>query len=123
MKRFVTGTWRWLDDRLGISTLIGPSLKHLVPRDARWWYVFGSATMLAFIVQVVTGVALAFSYTSSASQAYETLEWITNEAPFGSFLRGMHYFGASAMEARKNVVTLAAAVTRRRISLAFALAL
>ena len=51
-----------------------------------WWYVFGSATMVAFIVQVVTGVALAFSYVSSSSQAYETLEFITNDAPFGSFL-------------------------------------
>ena len=97
MKRFVVGAWRWVDDRLGISDLIGPSLKHLVPRDARWWYVFGSATLLAFIVQVVTGVALAFSYVPSSSQAYETLEFITNQAPFGSFLRGMHYFGASAM--------------------------
>src|SRR5215831_5508403 len=87
MKRLILGSWRWLDDRLGISALIGPSLKHLVPHDARWWYVFGSATMLAFIVQVVTGVALAFSYASSSSQAYETLEFITNQAPFGRFLR------------------------------------
>src|SRR6266403_3525246 len=97
MKRLIIGSWRWLDDRLGISALIGPSLKHLVPHDARWWYVFGSATLVAFIVQVVTGVALAFSYASSSSQAYETLQFITNEAPFGRFLRGMHYFGASAM--------------------------
>jgi ubiquinol-cytochrome c reductase cytochrome b subunit len=51
--------------------------KHLVPRDAGWWYVFGSATMLAFMVQVVTGVALSFSYISSASQAYDTLKFIT----------------------------------------------
>ena len=36
-----------------------PAAKHLVPHDARWWYIFGSATMVAFIVQVVTGVALA----------------------------------------------------------------
>ena len=97
MKRlFVTG-WGWLDNRLGISELIGPSLKHLVPHDAGWWYVFGSATMVAFIVQVVTGVALTFSYVSSSSQAYETLVFITNVAPFGRFLRGLHYFGASAM--------------------------
>ena len=97
MKRLIIGSWLWLDDRLGISALIGPSLKHLVPHDARWWYVFGSATLVAFIVQVVTGVALAFSYASSSSQAYETLQFITNQAPFGRFLRGMHYFGASAM--------------------------
>ena len=56
-------TWKWVDDRLGISDLLGPSLTHLVPHDATWWYVFGSATMLAFIVQVVSGVALAFSFT------------------------------------------------------------
>ena len=97
MKRLLIGAWQWIDDRLGIADLIGPAAKHLVPRDARWWYTFGSATMVAFIVQVVTGVALSFSYVSSSSQAYETLQFITNEAPFGNFLRGLHYFGASAM--------------------------
>ena len=96
-KRVISGTWQWVDDRLGISALIGPAARHLVPPDARWWYVFGSATLCAFVVQVVTGVALAFSYIPSTSQAYATLHFITDEATFGSFLRGMHYFGASAM--------------------------
>ena len=97
MKRLLLAGWNWIDDRIGISDLVGPAMNHLVPRDSKWWYVFGSATMLAFIVQVVTGMALAFSYISSSSQAYETLQFITNDAPFGRLLRGMHYYGASAM--------------------------
>jgi len=97
LTRIFTGAWHWLDDRLGLSATIGPAARHLVPPDAGWWYVFGSATLCAFVVQVITGVALAFSYIPSSSQAYETLRFITNDAPLGSFLRGMHYYGASAM--------------------------
>jgi ubiquinol-cytochrome c reductase cytochrome b subunit len=97
MKGLITAVWKWVDDRIGVSDLVGPAMGHLVPKDAKWWYVFGSATMLAFIVQVVKGVALAFCYVSSSSQAYETLQFITNDAPFGRILRGMHYYGASAM--------------------------
>jgi ubiquinol-cytochrome c reductase cytochrome b subunit len=97
MKSLFRRVWKWMDDRLGITALVAPALKHRVPRDAGWWYVFGSATLVAFIVQVATGVTLAFSYVSSSSQAYETLVFITRHAPFGNFIRGLHYFGASAM--------------------------
>ena len=97
IKRLLKTIWDTIDDRIGISSLVGPLLTHPVPRGARWWYVFGSATLFALAIQVLSGVTLAFSYIASSSQAYETLLFITNSAPFGRMLRGLHYYGASAM--------------------------
>lgn len=97
IKRALTSTWRFIDDRVGLSDYIGPIMKHIVPRDARWWYVFGSAALCCFIIQVVTGIALAMSYVPSGGEAFQSLLYITNQAPLGSVLRGMHYYGASAM--------------------------
>ncbi|HMN95406.1 MAG TPA: cytochrome b N-terminal domain-containing protein [Phycisphaerales bacterium] len=89
--------WGWLDDRAGISETLGPMATHLVPRSAKWWYVFGSATLCAFIVQVTTGIGLAFAYVPSGGEAYASLQAITDGSRIGHVLRGMHYFGASAM--------------------------
>jgi ubiquinol-cytochrome c reductase cytochrome b subunit len=88
---------RWFDERLGVSKALGPLMKHHVPADAKWWYVFGSATLAAFMIQVLSGVTLAFSYVPSAAEAYETLQFISHDAAFGRLLRGLHYYGASAM--------------------------
>lgn len=95
-KQLLLKIWQWFDDRSGVSKMLGPIVKHPVPPTG-WMYVFGSATLFAFAIQVLTGIALATGYVSSAGQAYESLKWITNQAFMGHLLRGMHYFGASAM--------------------------
>jgi ubiquinol-cytochrome c reductase cytochrome b subunit len=95
--RFLRKAWDWFDARTDASKVLGPIMKHPVPPRTGWMYVFGSATLVAFLIQVVTGIALATAYISSAGQAYESLQWITHKALLGNLLRGMHYFGASAM--------------------------
>lgn len=97
MIRALRSMWEWLDDRVGINDVFMPMLKHVVPRDARWWYVFGSAAFCAFLMQVASGVGLAFSYVPSGGEAFQSLKYITEEATFGRLLRGMHFFGASVM--------------------------
>jgi len=88
---------RWIEERSGIGAALTPMLTHVVPRDARWWYVFGSAALCAFTVQVLTGLALAMVYVPGGEAAYESLVFISRDASFGRLLRGMHSFGASAM--------------------------
>jgi ubiquinol-cytochrome c reductase cytochrome b subunit len=87
----------WFDVRLGVSKVILPIIRHPVPPDVDWWYVFGSATLVAFIVQVFTGIALVFTYVPSPDNANASIRFITHEATFGHILRGVHYWGASAM--------------------------
>jgi ubiquinol-cytochrome c reductase cytochrome b subunit len=88
---------QWFEDRTGTIKAIKPIAEHPVPPDTGWWYVFGSATLFAFLLQVATGITLAFMYVPSTEGAYESLQFITNEAFLGNFLRGLHFFGASAM--------------------------
>lgn len=95
--KIIDGLIDWLDERTGLKKPIIDMATHLVPPGSRWFYVFGTAVLTSFIIQVVTGVALATAYIPSAGQAYESLRYISNVIPFGSLVRGLHYFGASSM--------------------------
>lgn len=91
----------WLYDRLGLERIVDFVIRHPVPygntKRIGWLYTLGIATFTAFLLQVLTGTALATKYIPSPAHAYSSLLYITEEAWFGWLLRGMHYFGASAM--------------------------
>ena len=71
---------------------------HSVPKNAEsWFYVFGSGTLLCFIIQVVTGTCLAFVYTPSATEAYTSLEYLNYQQSLGWLLRAIHYWGSNFM--------------------------
>jgi ubiquinol-cytochrome c reductase cytochrome b subunit len=87
----------WFEARLGLEKPLMSALRHPVPRNLGWRYVFGSATMAVFVLQVVTGICLALTYVPSADQAYESLTYLNEEHPLGWLLRSLHYWGSGVM--------------------------
>jgi len=88
----------WVDQRLFVTKLFASTAGHMVPKTSgSWWYVFGSATLLCFIIQVVTGALLAMVYVPSASEAYTTLIYLDFQQPLGWFIRAIHAHGSNFM--------------------------
>ena len=63
----------------------------------RWWFALGGTPAYLFVVQIVTGILLAFYYQPSPETAYESVRYITHEASFGWYLRSVHKWGATLM--------------------------
>jgi len=70
-----------------------PVPKHL----KRWWFCLGGTPAYLFVVQIVTGILLAFYYQPGPESAYESVRYITEEATFGWFFRSLHKWAATLM--------------------------
>lgn len=94
----------WIDERVKFSESILPEIAHPVPRSsASFWYVFGSATLLCFVLQIATGICLALVYVPSAAEAWKSLEYLNYTQPLGWWLRSLHYWGSNFMVALMTV--------------------
>ena len=87
----------FVDERTGHRKLIEHLLDEPVRGGARWAYVFGSALLGTFLVQVVTGLALMTSYAPSEKTAWASVHYITYTQTGGWLVRGLHHFAAQAM--------------------------
>src|SRR5687768_8225007 len=90
-------TYAWLDDRTGIKQLVRRALDEPIRGGARWSYVFGSALLLLFLLQAVSGIFLTLYYVPSADHAHVSVAYIQKAVPGGALIRGLHYYGSSAM--------------------------
>src|SRR3984885_4434411 len=93
-------TYEWLDFRLKLGGPITEAVTHPIPRNtASWWYVFGSASFVLLMLQIVTGILLAIVYVPSAGEAWNSLQVLNQQLPLGWFLRAMHGWGSNFMVA------------------------
>ena len=98
--RLMTRMAAWFDQRLQLAAPVRDTMAHPVPRStASWAYVFGSAAMTAFGLQVVTGILLALVYVPSAGEAWNSLQTINHQVAFGWYMRALHGWGSNFMVA------------------------
>jgi ubiquinol-cytochrome c reductase cytochrome b subunit len=90
----------WFDARLQLAGAIRETAEHRVPRDAAsWFYVFGSAALVVFVMQIVTGILLAMAYVPSAGEAWNSLQALNHSIAFGWYVRALHGWGSNFMVA------------------------
>jgi ubiquinol-cytochrome c reductase cytochrome b subunit len=98
--RLVVRIAQWFDQRLQLAAPVREIAEHPVPRStASWWYVFGSAALVVFLLQVVTGILLALIYVPSAAEAWNSLQGLNHDVPLGWFIRALHGWGSNFMVA------------------------
>jgi ubiquinol-cytochrome c reductase cytochrome b subunit len=98
--RIISQIGEWFDGRLQLAAPVREAAAHQVPRStASWWYVFGSAALAVFLLQLVTGILLALMYVPSASEAWSSLQALNHDVTLGWFIRALHGWGSNFMVA------------------------
>jgi ubiquinol-cytochrome c reductase cytochrome b subunit len=98
--RLIAQIGDWFDRRLQLAAPIREVAEHPVPRNtASWWYVFGSAALTVFLLQLATGILLALIYVPSAGEAWSSLQALNHDVTLGWFIRAMHGWGSNFMVA------------------------
>jgi ubiquinol-cytochrome c reductase cytochrome b subunit len=87
----------WVDNRFPLSKLYKEHLsEYYAPKNFNIWYVFGGLATLVLVMQILTGIFLTMHYKPDAAKAFESVEYIMRDVPWGWLVRYMHSTGASA---------------------------
>jgi ubiquinol-cytochrome c reductase cytochrome b subunit len=91
-----TGFLGWIDRRFPLtSTWKKHVSEYYAPKNFNFWYFFGSLAMLVLVIQIVTGIFLVMNYKPDATLAFNSVEYIMREVPWGWLIRYLHSTGAS----------------------------
>ena len=90
----------WMAERLPLRE-IEAAIRHKTVPLHRYslWYFLGGMALFFFIVQVVTGILLLLYYRPSATEAYDSVQFIMTRVPFGWLVRSIHSWSANLMVA------------------------
>jgi ubiquinol-cytochrome c reductase cytochrome b subunit len=91
-----TGFLGWLNKRLPVDQFVRDQLTgYYAPKNFNFWYYFGVLSLVALVIQLVTGIFLTMHYKVGETTAFDSVQYIMREVPYGDLLRYMHSTGAS----------------------------
>jgi ubiquinol-cytochrome c reductase cytochrome b subunit len=91
-----TGVAGWLDHRLPVLTFLQHSgQEYPTPKNLSYMWNFGSLAGICLVIQILSGIFLAMSYTAHTDMAFDSVERIMRDVNFGWLIRYMHAVGAS----------------------------
>ena len=90
------GVKQFLSERLPLEAF-NTHLRKPLPKHINLLFSLGSLAMFLLLLQAATGAFLALYYSPSPEHAHNAVTYISEEVPFGAFVRGLHHWGASAM--------------------------
>jgi ubiquinol-cytochrome c reductase cytochrome b subunit len=92
-----TGFLGWLNKRLPVDAFMRDQLTgYYAPKNFNFWYFFGVLSLVALVIQLVSGIFLTMHYKVGEATAFDSIEYIMREVPYGWLLRYIHSTGASA---------------------------
>ena len=87
----------WIGKRLPVRELIESQLTgYYAPKNLNAWYYFGVIALVVLVSQFATGIVLAMFYKPGEATAFDSIEYIMREVPWGWLIRYVHTTGASA---------------------------
>ncbi len=87
----------WIDARFPLaSTWKAWFSEYYVPKNLNFYYYFGSLALLVLFNQLISGLWLTMFYTPTATEAFNSIEYIMRDVNYGWLLRYLHSTGASA---------------------------
>jgi quinol-cytochrome oxidoreductase complex cytochrome b subunit len=90
-KNIKNSTKVWFEERYQLEEVVEKNVtKKLIPKGISLFRCMGGLALIAFLIQVGTGIFLVFYYVPSASEAFNSVQYIRHAISYGWLIQKVH---------------------------------